>query len=32
MKEKLLENKKVIIGLIVFLLLSVSGLTLAYFV
>ena len=31
MKEKLLENKKVIIGLIVFLLLSVSGLTLAYF-
>ena len=32
MKEKLLENKKVIIVLIVFLLLSVSGLTLAYFV
>ena len=32
MKEKLLENKKVIIVLIVFLLLSISGLTLAYFV
>ena len=32
MKEKLLENKKVIIILIVFLLLSISGITLAYFV
>ena len=32
MKEKLLENKKVIIALIVFLLLSVIGLTVAYFV
>ena len=31
MKEKLLENKKVIIILIIFLLLSVMGLTVAYF-
>ena len=32
MKEKLLENKKILIVLIVVLLLSISGLTLAYFV
>ena len=32
MKEKLLENKKILIVLIIVLLLSVSGLTLAYFV